>query len=159
MVFIALGSQKFQFNRLLKKVDEAIEHGVITEEVFAQSGASDYKPKHYQYEAFLTQDSFQKRIRECDMVITHGGVGIIISALNMKKKVLAVPRLVKYKEHVDDHQIQILKPFEKANYICVCTEKDDFEKKFVEAVNGSYVPYVSNRDEFIKKIKEYIESI
>ena len=36
MIFITLGSQKFQFNRLLKKVDDLIESGVIKEEVFAQ---------------------------------------------------------------------------------------------------------------------------
>ena len=49
MIFITLGSQKFQFNRLLKKVDELIENGTINEEVFAQIGASDYKPQHFSW--------------------------------------------------------------------------------------------------------------
>ena len=46
MVFITLGSQKFQFNRLLRAVDELIEKKVIQEDVFAQTGYSDYEPKN-----------------------------------------------------------------------------------------------------------------
>ena len=46
MIFVTLGSQKFQFNRLLRKIDDLVEEGVITEEVFAQTGASDYLPRN-----------------------------------------------------------------------------------------------------------------
>lgn len=42
MIFITLGSQKFQFNRLLKALDDLVEEGAIQEEVFAQIGYSDY---------------------------------------------------------------------------------------------------------------------
>ena len=49
MIFVTTGSQKFQFNRLLQKIDRLIEEGVIQEEVFAQVGESDYRPAHYEY--------------------------------------------------------------------------------------------------------------
>ena len=48
-IFITLGSQKFQFNRMLIEIDKLIENGKITDEVFAQTGASDYKPKNFKY--------------------------------------------------------------------------------------------------------------
>ena len=47
MIFITLGSQKFQFDRLLKEVDRLIADGVIQEKVFAQIGASEYLPQNY----------------------------------------------------------------------------------------------------------------
>ena len=50
MIFVTVGSQKFQFNRLLKKIDELIDAGIIKDKVFAQTGASDYIPKNYQYD-------------------------------------------------------------------------------------------------------------
>ena len=53
MIFITLGSQKFQFDRLLKEVDRLIADGVIQEKVFAQIGASEYLPQNYTYERFL----------------------------------------------------------------------------------------------------------
>lgn len=58
MIFITLGSQKFQFDRLLKKVDRLIADGVIQEKVFAQIGASEYLPQSYTYERFLDRQRF-----------------------------------------------------------------------------------------------------
>ena len=55
MIFVTTGSQKFQFNRLLQKIDLLIEEGMIREEVFAQIGVSDYQPKHYEYCRFWTE--------------------------------------------------------------------------------------------------------
>ena len=60
MIFITLGSQKFQFNRLLKAVDELVAAGKIKDEVFAQIGYSDYKPMNYKYEQFLDREKFSK---------------------------------------------------------------------------------------------------
>ena len=104
MIFVTTGSQKFQFNRLLQKIDLLIEEGMIREEVFAQIGVSDYQPKHYEYCRFLDREGFTGKLRECRMVITHGGTGVIIGAVKQGKKVIAVPRLASYGEHVDDHQ-------------------------------------------------------
>ena len=104
MIFITLGSQKFQFNRLLKAIDKLIEQGKIKEEVFAQIGYSDYQPINYNYKQFLDRDEFASMEGRADIVITHGGTGAIIGAVKKGKKVIAVPRLAKYGEHVDDHQ-------------------------------------------------------
>lgn len=49
MIFITLGSQKFQFNRILIAVDELINQGIVRGPVFAQIGASDYQPQNYSY--------------------------------------------------------------------------------------------------------------
>lgn len=85
MIFVTTGSQKFQFNRLLQKIDLLIEEGMIREEVFAQIGVSDYQPKHYEYCRFLDREGFTGKLRECRMVITHGGTGVIIGAVNKGK--------------------------------------------------------------------------
>lgn len=159
MIIVALGSQKFQFNRLLKKVDDAILNGVIKDEVFAQIGVSDYQPRRYQTEPFISQDIFQKKIDQCSMVITHGGVGIITDALKKGKRVLAMPRLEKYNEHVDDHQIQILKPFEMANYICVCQEHDNFDEKYLETMRRDFSTFESNTERFICGIRSDIDNL
>ena len=58
MIFVVLGSQKFQFNRLLKKIDELIEQGIMEESVFAQVGFSDYVPQYYEYKNFVCRDEF-----------------------------------------------------------------------------------------------------
>lgn len=118
MIFITLGSQKFQFNRLLKAVDELVAAGKIKDEVFAQIGYSDYKPMNYKYEQFLDREKFSQVMDKAEIVITHGGTGAIIGAVKKGKKVIAVPRLAKYGEHVDNHQLQLVGQFKELNLIC-----------------------------------------
>ena len=90
MIFVTLGSQKFQFNRLLKKMDSLIEQGIITEEVFAQKGKSDYTPRHFDSIDFLDREKFVEKMQKSNLVITHGGTGAIIGAV--KKGTFLVPR-------------------------------------------------------------------
>ena len=128
MIFISVGSQKFQFNRLLAEIDRLIENNTITDKVFAQIGNSDYKPRNYKYVDFVTQDDFNKLIEKSDIIITHGGTGVIINSIKKGKKVIAIPRLSKYKEHVDDHQIQLINEFKELNLIEAIHEVDELEK-------------------------------
>ena len=156
MILVTVGSQKFQFNRLLEKIDELIDKKVITDKVFAQIGVSDYKPKNYEYVEFTTQDEFNKLLDESNMVITHAGTGVIVNAVKKEKKVIAIPRLEKYGEHVDDHQILLIKQFEELNFIEPCYDLNDLDKKLKKIKNKKYKKYVSNTDTIIENIKQYI---
>ena len=104
LIFITVGTQKFQFNRLLKKIDDMKINGLISDEVFAQVGYSSYKPKSYNFKDFLNKDEFSSYMNSANIIVTHSGVGTIIKGLNLKKIVIVVPRLKRFKEHVDDHQ-------------------------------------------------------
>lgn len=159
MIFITLGSQKFQFNRLLKAIDDLLEKGQINDEVFAQIGHSDYKPLHFQYKNFLDRDEFSEKIKEADIVITHGGTGAIINAVKAEKKVIAVPRRAKYGEHVDDHQLQVIEQFKDLNLICVCEECEELGDILSQIGKMQFASYTSNTQTIIFHIEEYLESI
>lgn len=159
MIFVTLGSQKFQFDRLLKKLDELLENGQITDAVFAQIGYSNYRPQHFEYEQFLNREEFAHRMQECDIVLTHGGTGAIVSAVKKGKKVIAVARLSKYGEHVDDHQIQILRQFEEMNLILPCYEIEKMGQKLKEVESIKFEQYQSNTQRIIQSIEEFIEGI
>lgn len=159
MIFITLGSQKFQFNRLLEKLDEMVGSGVISDEIFAQIGYSDYKPLKYEYTNFLDRDEFIKRMNQANIVITHGGTGAIVSAVKKGKKTIAVPRLAKYGEHVDDHQLQIIKQFDDLGLICACEDVAFLEKSINIVKHTHYKSYRSNTKRIIESIDNYLESI
>jgi len=159
MIFVTLGSQKFQFNRLLRKIDDLVEEGVITEEVFAQTGASDYLPRNYRYEPFIDRVKFKEMIGCSDVIITHGGTGVIIGAVKSGKKVIAVPRLAKYGEHVDDHQLQLLHQFDELGIIVACYDLDGLGEKVKKIRDISLNSYKSNTEVIIESIEEYLESI
>ena len=157
MILVTVGSQKFQFNRLLQEIDKLIEEKVIKEKVFVQIGVSDYIPKNYEYKDFLTQDEFNKKIDECDILITHAGTGVIVNALKKEKKVIAVPRLAKYGEHVDDHQIQLINEFKELNFIEPAYEVSDIKQCLKNINKKKYNKYISNTDKIIESIEEFIE--
>ena len=157
MILVTVGSQKFPFNRLLEKIDELIDKKVIKDKVFAQIGVSDYKPKNFEYKDFMSQDEFNKKIDECDMMITHAGTGVIVNAVKKEKKVIAIPRLAKYGEHVDDHQIQLIQEFDELNFIEPCYELDDLEDKLKAIKNKKFNKYESNTDVIIESIEEFID--
>ena len=159
MIFVTLGSQKFQFNRLLKKIDDLIESGCITEPVFAQTGASDYIPKHYDFQPFLDRETFADHMSRCDMVITHGGTGAIIGAVKKGKKVIAIPRLAKYGEHVDNHQRQITMQFGNLNLICACKGVEELENALQTIVAHDFNQYQSNTDVIIRSIESFLELV
>ena len=159
MIFITLCSQKFQFNRLLKEIDKLIDDGVIEDEVFAQIGASEYIPRNYKYEYFLDRNRFAEIMNSCDTVITHGGTGVIIGAVKKGKRVIAVPRLAKYVEHVDDHQLQLLHQFDDLQLICACYEMNDLGECYKNLKTMQFRPYVSNTDVVIASIDEYLKSL
>ena len=157
MIFVTLGSQKFQFNRLLEKVDELIAQRVINDEVFAQTGYSDYTPKNYDYKQFLDREEFLAIEAKANIVITHGGTGAIIGAVKEGKKVIAVPRLAKYGEHVDDHQIQLIKQFDRMGIIEACYEVEKLEEAYKKSKVTEYNRYISNTAKIIESIERFIE--
>lgn len=159
MILITLGSQRFQFNRLLIAVDDLIERGVIDEEVFAQTGYSDYQPKHYPYKPFLDREEYAFWENRCSTLITHGGTGAIVGAVKKGKKVIAVPRLAKYGEHVDDHQLEIIHQFGAQNLICGLGDCTELEQALTFVKNHQFGTYVSNTASIIGSIERFIDAI
>lgn len=138
MIFVTVGSRNYPFDRLFKKIDELYEDGILTEEMFAQTGTSTYKPMHYEYKDFISQNEFLTKINEADIVVSHGASGSIMKALNAGKKVIAVTRLEKYGEHINDHQIQNNVAFGSNGYVLVADyELSDLGECFKKIYDGT----------------------
>ena len=140
MIFVTVGSRNYPFDRLFKKLDELYEEGVLTDTMFAQTGTSAYKPKHYEYKDFISPEEFVQKINEADIVVSHGASGSIMKSLNAGKKVIAVTRLEKYGEHINDHQIQNNEAFSSNGYVLMAdlelTDLDECFKKIYNGIDG-----------------------
>ncbi len=139
MIFVTLGTQKFQMNRLVKAVDELAAQ--MTEEIFVQRGWSDYTPTNCGYTDFMDVDEYNKKIAECSVLITHAGVGTIISGINAKRPIVVVPRKNKYAEHVDDHQCQIANAFSSKGCVLCCEEVTELKDYIDKARTFDFKPY------------------
>lgn len=117
MILVLLGTQNNSFIRLLEGIQENINKGIITDSVIVQSGFTKFESKDMKIFSMMDKNEFSKLQDEADLIITHAGVGSIISSLEKGKKVIVVPRLKRYNEHVNDHQIQIAKKFKQQGYV------------------------------------------
>lgn len=159
MIFVTVGSQKFQFDRLLQCLDQLIEKGIIRDDVMAQIGVSQYVPKHFRYVPFMDREEFSRQVDACTVLITHGGTGAIIGAVKKGKKVIAVPRLSQYGEHVDDHQLQLIHQFDDLNLICPCYDLEDLGKCCERIGEMQFRPYLSNTHRIIESIDSYLSGL
>ena len=152
MIFVTLGTQDKPFTRLL----DAIEHSNIDDRIIAQVGFTDYHSEKMEIHKYLDKDEFERNIAEADVVISHAGVGSIMQALKLKKKVIACPRLSKYGEHQNDHQLQITEPFYEKGYILRYLDGDDIDEIYKKAKDFVPREYKTNNENFVKKLEEYL---
>ena len=158
MILVLLGTQNNSFSRLLSKIEASIKNGSINDKVIVQAGYTKFNSEEMEIFDFIPKDKMDTLISEADLIITHGGVGSIIKAIKLGKKVIAVPRLKEYGEHVNNHQIQIIENFDYEGYIKGVFDLKDFEKTIKNINCFSPTPFVSQVSNIIKIIENYIDN-
>ena len=158
MILVTLGTQDKQFYRILEALEDKLDKHLIDDEVVVQAGCSaDFKSKYMKIFDLIPMDEFDEMIKKCDLLITHGGVGSIITGLKNNKKVIAAARLSKYNEHVNDHQLQIIDNFSREGYILKLDNFDDIDKLIKDSSKFKPKKFRSNTDNMIDLIDREIE--
>lgn len=86
MILITLGTQDKQFTRLLSVVQNEIDKGNIKDKVIVQAGHTKFESNDMEIFDLIDREKFSNLISECDVLITHGGVGSIITGLQNNKR-------------------------------------------------------------------------
>lgn len=140
-------------------IDELIEEKIITEKVLAQSGYSSYEPINYQTFDFKPEGEMSNIIKESDILITHAGVGTITTALQLRKKVVVMPRLKQYGEHVDDHQIEIAEAYYQKGYIALANNKEKLVDILKNIKNINFQEYNPEPSTIVSSIEQYLDEL
>lgn len=159
MIFVILGTQDKPFKRLLDAVAKQIDNNIIKEKVIVQAGCTNYRHNKMRVFNLLSKTDFEKYIDKCDVVITHGGVGSILTCLEHNKKVIAAARLSEYKEHTNNHQLQIVNSFAKEGYILKLDDMDKLDEILLGIKNFKPKKYVSNNGKFCDRLYKEIEKL
>lgn len=127
MIFATVGTQG-PFDRLIRTIDGWAGANGRTE-VFAQTGPSDYRSEHIRTKRFIDATEFRERVEAASLVISHAGMGSIITALELGKRIIVMPRLASLGEHRNDHQVATAKRFAEQGAITVAfTEQELIDK-------------------------------
>ncbi|MEH7482982.1 PssE/Cps14G family polysaccharide biosynthesis glycosyltransferase [Neobacillus drentensis] len=159
MIFVTLGSQKFQFNRLLLEIDNLVKKNILKpNEVFAQIGYSTYEPKTYSFKKFLNKEEFLEYIEKSNIVVTHGGTGSIINSVKKGKKVIGVPRLAEFGEHVDNHQLEIIEQFTNSDLIYGVLDIKELGDSIGKVKDMVFRSYRSNSNNIINILEDFLDT-
>lgn len=159
MIFVCCGTQIYQFDRLLKQLDYLVENKIIKEKIFAQTGTLNYVPKFYEYKEFINHEEFDELRKKASLIISHGGTGALIGALKLGKNVIAVPRLSKFGEHLDDHQLQIVSFLKEQGYIRSVENIEDLGDVILDAIKNPINKIYNRESNVIKIIETYINDL
>ena len=107
---------------------------------------------------FVSNDEIEKLEQQADYIITHGGVGSIINSIEKGKKVIAVPRLKQYGEHVNDHQLDIVESFDKLGYIIGITDVSQLEEALQRVKEFRPKKYIQNTGNIISIVQNFIDN-
>lgn len=159
MILVLVGTFKADFSRPIKAIEKTILEGAITDEIIIQAGHTSYESSHMTIRKFIESDELNELYDNAEIIVTHAGVGSILKGVEKGKKMIAVPRLHKYHEHVDNHQLDILEEFANQNYLIAWNENDNFARLLAQAKNFNPSPYISNKMGLTDYLINYIETL
>ncbi len=159
VIFLTVGTE-FPFDRLVRAVDEMVRESVLTEEVIAQIGSGRYRPNNMPWFRSMEKALFDEHMRESTAIIGHAGAGTILQALELGKPLLVMPRLKKYGEHVNDHQLGTARKFESLGYILAAYDTDELST-LVKKLHTFRPPQLEGlkTGELANNIKEFLDGI
>lgn len=156
MILVTLGTQDKGFERLLVAIDHEIDNKKIKDKVIVQAGCTKYESKNMEIFDLIPRNKLEEYQKEASYIITHGGVGSIISSLKLDKKVIAVPRKHEYHEHVNNHQSEIVELFQSKGYIIGIKEVEELEDAVLKISNFTPKKYELNNQKMINIVDKFI---
>ena len=147
MILVLLGTQNNQFTRLLQEIEKCIDNGTINQRVVVQAGFTKFR------------EVVENLADEAEFIITHGGVGSILMAIKKNKKVIAVPRLSEFNEHVNNHQRQIVEIFNDKGYIIGVQNIEDLSEAIKQIDEFIPKPYNGDNSKMLNIIESFIDKL
>ena len=154
MIFVTVGTHDQEFTRLIKRIDEIAPE--LKEEIIIQRGDTNYIPKSKNCKSFRFSSDLKPYFRKARLVIAHAGIGTTIEVLReIKKPLILVPRMHRFNEHINDHQIGMTKHFEKKWGVKAIYDIRNLDAELLK----KYKMKIVMHDKELEKIRTYVKAI
>jgi UDP-N-acetylglucosamine transferase subunit ALG13 len=159
MIFITTGTQE-PFDRLIETMDE-IAGDYPHVDFVVQAFHNQYVAKNFEVKEFISAADFARYTSDAELLVSHAGMGTIISALVQRKPIIVMPRLLKYHEHRNEHQLATAKKFDDMGYLHVAYNEQELKAKFKKMwpseIKSLHKIGNSASDELISSLKSFIQ--
>lgn len=156
MILVTLGTQDKPFTRLLQQLESLKASGLLQDRIVVQAGYTQFSSTLLEVHTYFSQIELDALRAEADLIITHGGVGSILDGLKVHKKIIAVPRLKRFGEHANDHQLEIIESFAQEGYILACLAVMDLKDCLEKVPSFTPKSYPFDNSAVLKSVLDYI---
>jgi len=153
LILALVGTHEQPFDRLLRAVDEL----PTDQRRVVQTGHSAYAPDHCEAHAFLPFEEVKRLMSEASVVITHAGTGTVMLALSLGRKPVVVPRLRRFHEHVDDHQLQLVESLAEDGMVIPWLPGEDLSARVAEAQAATATRAIRPADALVEHLAGIVE--
>jgi len=127
MIFVTVGNMD-PFDRLVRAVDDWAAMQAQPEDVFVQIGNGRYRPSHCRHVEFLTPQEFRKTFAAARLVVSHAGMGTIITALELAKPLVVMPKRAALGEQRNEHQLATVRRFRRSSLVRVAEDETELRQ-------------------------------
>ena len=152
MIFVTVGTNEARFDRLL----QAFEPSPPDEELLVQHGPSGVRPPGATCVDYLPYDELVATVRRARVVVTHAGVGSIMTALANGKRPIVVPRLRRFDEAVDDHQLQLAVRLDEAGLVTLVERPEDLPAALDTTENDAGAVELRPDRRLVTELREFV---
>lgn len=129
MIFVTVGTHPGQFDRLIKRIDEIAPE--INEKIVIQTGFTKYKPKNVEYFDFT--DDIKPYFKEARLIISQAATSVLELVFSYDKALILVPRRKKYREHINDHQVEFAEYFSAKTGVKTVLEMEELTPELLKS--------------------------
>lgn len=148
MIFVAVGTT--DFDALIMKIDEIAP--TLSEEVIMQIGNGQYIPKNCQY--FRFAPSLEPYYDKSSIVVSHGGLGITLEALERGKNLISVENATCHGRHQKD----LLSTLARKGYLIWCKDLRELPEALKRAMREEFKRYIAPGCEIHTVITEFLQN-
>lgn len=152
MIFVTYGTQPHDF----KYMGEVVNQIKPDIQVVAQIGESKNNIVRPNTQVYDYIENYPQYVADSEIIITHGGVGSIMGGLQAGKKVIVIPRLAVFGEHIDNHQLEVTTKLSKGNYLYYMQRDEDINQVIAKVEATEFNPYQSNTKNFVRNIENIL---
>ena len=151
MILVATGASQFPFDRLLRAVDSLPRE----QRIVVQHGCSAVRPAGAECVDFVPMPELAALVREASAVVTHAGVGSILLCLTNERRPIVVPRLRRFGETVDDHQLESARRFAERGLVTLLEDPAGLPGA-VAAAGDEHVAPFSGESRLVSELRDYL---
>ena len=157
MILVTVGMQ-LGFNRLIAAMDRLAPS--LDMPVIAQTGKGTYRPQNMEERERISPGEFEQLVRQSRLIVSHAGIGTVLTAQRFTKPIVLFPRRLEHGEHRNDHQVATVRNLKGRSSVLIALDEDDLARKIEEglAMGNATATLSPTAEQLRRSIASFIET-